>query len=149
MADLAAEEAAAGRGPIDRLHDLWDEVGLWVSTQQSIVRTGSEGQEALLAAVDRLGACPPSELSGTEITGVTDYRIGDEDRPPWLGAQDLIELELGEEGRILVRPSGTEPKLKIYVDLSGSTGPDHATAHGRLLARAQVLAAAMEEWLEV
>jgi phosphomannomutase len=149
MADLAAEEAAAGRGPIDRLHDLWDEVGLWVSTQQSLVRTGSEGQDALLAAVDRLGEGPPSELSGTEITGVTDYRIGDEDRPPWLGAQDLIELALGEEGRILVRPSGTESKLKIYVDLSGSTEPDHATAHGRLLARAQVLAVAMGEWLEV
>jgi phosphomannomutase len=149
MADLAAEEAAAGRGPIDRLHDLWDEVGLWVSTQQSIVRTGAEGQEALLAAVDRLGAGPPSELSGTTITSVTDYRVGDEARPPWLGAQELIELALGEEGRILVRPSGTEPKLKIYVDLSGSTRPDHAEAHRRLLARAQELAAAMGEWLEV
>jgi phosphomannomutase len=124
-------------------------VGLWVSTQQSIVRTGADGQEALLAAVDRLGEGPPSELSGTKINAVTDYRIGDEDRPSWLGAQDLIELALGEEGRILVRPSGTEPKLKIYVDLSGSTRPDHATAHGRLLARAQELAAAMGKWLEV
>jgi phosphomannomutase len=149
MADLAAEEAAAGRGPIDRLHDLWDEVGLWVSTQQSIVRTGPGGQEALLAAVDRLGEGPPTGLSGTEIAGVTDYRVGAGERPPWLGAQDLIELTLGEEGRILVRPSGTEPKLKIYVDLSGSTEPDHATAHGRLLARAEALATAMGEWLEV
>jgi phosphomannomutase len=149
MADLTAEEAAAGRGPMDRLHDLWDEVGLWVSTQQSIVRSGPEGQEALVAAVDRLGEGPPTVLSGTEITGVTDYRVGAGERPPWLGAQDLIELALGEEGRILVRPSGTEPKLKIYVDLSGSTEPDHDTAHGRLLARAEAMAAAMGEWLEV
>jgi phosphomannomutase len=66
-----------------------------------------------------------------------------------LGAQELVELTLGEEGRILVRPSGTEPKLKIYVDLSGATAPDHATAHARLLARAQDLAVAMGEWLEV
>jgi phosphomannomutase len=102
-----------------------------------------------VAAVDRLGEGPPTELSGTEVTGTTDYRVGAGERPPWLGAQDLIELTLGEEGRILVRPSGTEPKLKIYVDLSGSTEPDHATAHGRLLARAEALATAMGEWLEV
>lgn len=149
MADLVAEEATAGRGAIDRLHDLWDEVGLWVSAQHSIVRAGAEGRQELLAAVDQVGESPPSELIGTEITRVTDYRIGEEERPSWLGAQDLVELTLGEAGRILVRPSGTEPKLKIYVDLSGSTEPDHATAHGRLLARAQDLAAAMGEWLAV
>ncbi len=39
------------------------------------------------------------------------------ERHDHLGAQDLIELTLGEQGRMLVRPSGTEPKLKIYVDL--------------------------------
>ena len=148
LADLAAEEAGAGRDVLDRLHDLWDEVGLWVSAQHSIVRTGPEGQQALLAAVDRVGESPPSGLLGMVVTKVTDYRVGEEIRPMWLGAQDLVELTLGEVGRILVRPSGTEPKLKIYVDLSGNTEPDHATAHDRLLARAQETAAAMGEWLE-
>ncbi|HSJ85532.1 MAG TPA: phospho-sugar mutase [Acidimicrobiia bacterium] len=149
MADLAAGEAASGRGVIDRLHEIWDEVGLWVSAQHSIVRTGAEGRKALLVAVDRVGERPPSQLLGSGVTEVTDYRLGGEERPPWLGAQDLVELTLGEEGRILVRPSGTEPKLKIYVDLSGATTPDHATAHARLLARAQDLAVAVGEWLEV
>ena len=118
MADLAAEEASAGRSVLDRLHDLWDEVGLWVSAQHSIVRAGPEGQAALLAAVDRLGSGPPSSVQGIEVTGMTDYRLGEEERPIWLGKQDLIELSLGDSGRVLVRPSGTEPKLKIYVDLS-------------------------------
>jgi phosphomannomutase len=66
-----------------------------------------------------------------------------------LGAQDLVELTLGEQGRVLVRPSGTEPKLKVYVDLSDATTPDHGTVHDRLLATAQELAAVMGEWLEV
>ncbi|MGH8873447.1 MAG: phospho-sugar mutase [Acidimicrobiia bacterium] len=149
MADLAAEEAASGRAVLDRLHDLWDEFGLWVSAQQSIVRTGADGQRALLAAVDRVGESPPSRLLDMEVTGVTDYRMGHDERPVWLGAQDLVELSLGESGRVLVRPSGTEPKLKIYVDLSGPSGPDHDTAHHRLLARAEELAGAMGEWLEV
>ena len=148
MADLAAGEAAEGRGVLDRLHDIWEEVGLWVSAQHSIVKTGTEGRHALQAAVDRVGERPPSGLMGIAVTSVTDYRLGEEERPQWLGAQDLIELTLGEQGRILVRPSGTEPKLKIYVDLSAATTPDDDTAHDRLLTSAQELAAAMGEWLE-
>jgi phosphomannomutase len=147
MADLAAEESGAGRSVIDRLHDLWDEVGLWVSAQQSIVRDGSEGQAELLAAVDRVGSSPPDLIGGLDVTDVTDYRVGEEARPIWLGKQDLIEVTLGSTGRILVRPSGTEPKLKIYVDLSGDAGSDHETAHSRLSQMARSLAAEMGEWL--
>jgi phosphomannomutase len=147
MADLATEEADAGRGVIDRLHQLWDEVGLWVSAQHSIVRSGPEGQEELLGAVDRLGEGPPDVLGGIEVTGVTDYRTGERDRPAWLGKQDLIELTLGARGRALVRPSGTEPKLKIYVDLSDEAGPDHEAEHGILSDRARSLAMEVGEWL--
>jgi phosphomannomutase len=149
MADLAAEEAAAGRTVIDRLHDLWDEVGLWVSAQHSIVRTGSEGTKALLDAVDRLGANPPTQVLGVPVSKVTDYRLGEEARPPWLGAQDLIELTLGDMGRVLARPSGTEPKLKIYVDLAGATEPDHETAHRSLTDRARAMAVEVGEGLGV
>jgi phosphomannomutase len=149
MADLAAEEAAADRDVMVRLHDLWDEVGLWVSAQHAIVRTGDEGQRALLAAVDRLAVSPPSEVNGMAVTEMTDYRVGEGKRQPWLGAQDLVELTLGDVGRILVRPSGTEPKLKIYVDLSGTTEPDHETAHRLLLETASAMAAEMGEWLAV
>ena len=149
MADLAAEESGAGRTVLDRLHDLWDEVGLWVSAQHSIVRAGPEGQAALLAAVDRLGNGPPAEVQGIEVTGTTDYRVGHEGRPMWLGEQDLIELSLGDTGRVLVRPSGTEPKLKIYVDFSARVDSDHVAAHQRLLANAQAMARAVGEWLEV
>jgi len=148
MADLAAEESASGRSVLARLYQLWDEFGLWVSSQHSIVRAGWEGQSALLAAVDRVGTNPPGDVLGIPVTSVTDYRVGEEQRPSWLGAQDLIELTLGETGRVLVRPSGTEPKLKIYVDLSGSTGPDHATAHRLLTQKAMDMAVAVGEWME-
>ena len=48
---------------------------------------------------------------------MTDYRVGAENRPRYMAATPLVELDLGPRGRALVRPSGTEPKLKIYVDL--------------------------------
>lgn len=147
MADLAAEEERAGRGVIDRLYDLWDMAGLWVSAQQSIVREGAGGQGELLSAVDRLGSAPPDAIGEIEVSEVTDYRVGEGRRPVWLGRQDLIELTLGSRGRVLVRPSGTEPKLKIYVDLSGEPDDSHEQAHLRLLTEARSLAVEVGEWL--
>ncbi len=149
FADLLAEERAAGRTVLDRLVDIWNQTGLWVSAQHSIVREGVSGREAIQTAVARLGDAPPGAVLDLTVTEVTDYRFGSESRPSWLGEQDLIELALGDRGRILVRPSGTEPKLKVYVDLAGESGSDPQEAHGKLSDRAGELARAMGEWLQV
>ena len=50
------------------------------------------------------------------------------DRPPWLPADTVVVWHLDGGGRVLVRPSGTEPKLKVYVDLRLADGEDRATA---------------------
>ena len=71
---------------------------------------------------------------------VTDYRLGAEDRPRYLAATPLVELSLGDAGRALIRPSGTEPKLKIYVDLRGETGDDWLRAEEALLEKANEVA---------
>ncbi|MEX0795285.1 MAG: phospho-sugar mutase [Acidimicrobiia bacterium] len=139
LADIAAIEAESGRTLLDTLSDLWQEHGIWVSSQESIVMAGEEGQAAILAAVDRIAANPPETVNGHSVTVLTDYRRGADSRPPWLGAQHLIEIELGDSGRVLVRPSGTEPKLKIYADLRAPSG-DPATIHAerdRLLLAAE------------
>lgn len=115
--DLVADLRDEGKTMVDRLHELWRRHGLWVSEQTSLVRAGPEGAEAMRRAIAGLGSNPPEEVDKIPVTEVVDYRKNADARPPWLGAQDLIELTLGEQGRILVRPSGTEPKLKIYVDL--------------------------------
>ncbi|MDJ0924205.1 MAG: phospho-sugar mutase [Acidimicrobiia bacterium] len=117
FADLAAACHQRGESVLDYLARLYDEHGLWASTQKSIVRPGSEGAAQIAAAMERIGAAPPSEIAGIEVVEVTDYRIGAEDRPRYLAATPLVALDLGSRGRALVRPSGTEPKLKIYVDL--------------------------------
>ena len=117
FADLAAACRARGETVWDYLARLYDEHGLWVSTQKSIVRPGSEGAAQIAAAMERIGASPPSELAGISVAEVTDYRLGAEGRPRYLAATPLVALDLGARGRALVRPSGTEPKIKIYVDL--------------------------------
>ena len=141
--DLVADLADEGLTVMDRLHQLWEEHGLWVSSQTSIVRPGIEGVESLRLAVNRLADDPPSRVDGLSVSAVTDFRTGGEDRPPWLGEQDLIELLLGDRGRVLVRPSGTEPKLKIYVDLTDEPGDDPDARQQELLARAGAMGEAL------
>ena len=145
--DLVAEERAQNRGALDRLHDLWAEVGLWVSSQYSVGRTGPTGQEEIARAVERLAENPPDKVGGHEVVTMTDYRADAGKRPIWLGEQDLIELELADAGRVLVRPSGTEPKIKVYVDLRGESGSAPDESHGRLTASAAEMAKEVGEGL--
>ena len=123
FADLTAACRQRGESVLDYLARLYEEHGMWVSTQKSIVRPGTEGADQIAAAMVRLAAEPPAALAGIDVVGMTDYREGAEARPRYLAATPLVELDLGERGRALVRPSGTEPKLKIYVDLVSDRDP--------------------------
>jgi phosphomannomutase len=147
LCDLVAEERAQNRNLLDRLHFLWAEVGLWVSAQYSVGRAGPSGQEEIGKAVERLAEDPPGKVGGHEVVAVTDYRHGFDARPIWLGEQDLIELGLADVGRVLVRPSGTEPKVKVYVDLRGESGTSPNEAHQQLTASAAAMAKEVGEGL--
>jgi phosphomannomutase len=124
LAELAALERAKGGSLRERLARLYHRHGLWVSVQCSVVRQGLSGAEEIRNAMQRLLETPPREVCDVPIAGVTDFRSGGERRPRWLGNASLIELTLGKLGRILVRPSGTEPKLKFYVDLCRPLEPE-------------------------
>ena len=117
LADLAAHCQATDTTLSERLDQLYRRHGLWVSVQHSENRPGTEGQQQIAAALQRLGASPPTELSGRTVARVTDYRQGASERPRYLAQAQMIAFELEGGGRVLVRPSGTEPKLKFYVDL--------------------------------
>ncbi len=114
--DLAAHLKRTGSSLQERLDELADAHGLWTSAQVSVKRDDTEGATAIRDAIANLAASPPASVGGHDVLSVTDYRTGGQERPPWLGEQDLIQLDI-DGGRVLVRPSGTEPKMKIYVDL--------------------------------
>lgn len=138
--DLVAELRDVGQDVLHRLSELWQEVGLWVSAQHSITKAGTEGLALIQNAVTKLADNPPDSVRGYSVKGVSDYRYGADTRPFWLGEQLLVELSLGTRGRVLIRPSGTEPKLKIYVDLRGETGADPLQRHDALSKEASDLA---------
>jgi phosphomannomutase len=142
LAELAALEKARHGSLRERLAVLYRRHGLWVSVQRSVTRPGLSGAEEIRAAMDRLTSAPPTRVQAASVSRVTDFRRGGEQRPRWLENTSLVELELGGRGRILVRPSGTEPKLKIYVDLSCpvAASADVWSLEAGLRAEAQALA---------
>jgi phosphomannomutase len=148
FADLAADARQAGTTVLGRLADLYRRYGVWVSTQENVVRPGTEGATEIADAMLRLAEQPPSEVGGYAVAAVTDYMVGAELRPHYLGATPLVALDLGSDGRVLIRPSGTEPKLKVYVDLVAPAGADDPMdVERRLLGTAAELGRAVVDGL--
>jgi phosphomannomutase len=104
VALLAAELKALGRTLLDRLDELALEHGLFVTGQLSV---RVEDLSLITDAMARLRSAPPARLLGREVA-FADLR----DEEP---AVDAVRL-LGDGVRVIVRPSGTEPKLKAYLE---------------------------------
>ena len=117
VADLVASLRAQGRTLADRLVELDERYGRWVHGQRSLRRDGPDGDTAIAAMMVRAEAPPPGGAAGCNIERVEDLRTGAGTRPAWLPADLVLIWHLTDGGRILIRPSGTEPKLKIYADL--------------------------------
>ncbi len=148
FADLAAECRARGQSVLEHLHALYRKHGLWVSAQKSVTCPGSEGVAQIAGAMQTLGDAPPKQVGGMSVTGFVDYRVGADQRPRWLARADMLQLSLEGGGRVLVRPSGTEPKLKIYVDLRAELGEQSVGAkESALQEQAQALADAVAKSL--
>jgi phosphomannomutase len=142
IAELAGTLRAEGRSLTDRLDDLAREYGLH-ATDQLAVRVGDLGEIA--AAMARLRAAPPRVLGGRAVTAIEDLAAGFGNLPP----TDGLRYRLGDDARVVVRPSGTEPKLKCYLEVVVPVGGggDVAAARARAAVelarlRADVAAAA-------
>jgi phosphomannomutase len=108
--EMAAELKADGRSLLDRLDDIYREHGLH-GTGQLSVRV--DDLSIIARAMDVLRTSPPTELAGLAVTSVDDLAEGYHGLPP----TDGIRLGLEGGARIIARPSGTEPKLKCYIEV--------------------------------
>jgi phosphomannomutase len=124
VADLARTLQGQGSDILGRLDELARRHGLWVSVQRSVQLDPEGGGDLVAGALDALVARPPLEVGGLAVRGVTDHRVEVAGAPPWLPPSELVELAVEGGGRALVRPSGTEPKCKVYVDLRAAATVD-------------------------
>ena len=109
---LTAELRADGKTIADRLDEISQRYGVHATGQLSV---RVQDLSIIAAAMAKLRAQPPSHLLGEPVT-VTDLSRGTPDLPP----TDAIELT-GDRVHVVARPSGTEPKLKCYLEVRGTT----------------------------
>jgi phosphomannomutase len=112
---LAARLAAEGRTIADHLDDFVERFGCFASAQVSIRVTDLSRIAEVMA---RLRAEPPAEVGGIRVAAVEDLALGLDGLPP----ADVLRLRLDGGARVMVRPSGTEPKLKVYIDAAATDG---------------------------
>lgn len=127
LCELAAAAKAEGRTLVDVLDDIAVEHGLHATDQLS-VRVTDLGEIA--AAMARLRATPPAELGGLAVERVDDLSLGSPELPP----TDGLRYRLAEGARVIVRPSGTEPKLKCYLEVVVPVEPDGGVDAARIAA---------------
>ncbi|MBB6628920.1 phospho-sugar mutase [Nocardioides sp. KIGAM211] len=127
LCELAASAKAEGRGLTDLLDDIAREHGLHATDQLS-VRVSDLGEIA--AAMQRLRATPPTSLGGLAVEGVDDLAEGSADLPPTEG----LRYRLADGARVIVRPSGTEPKLKCYLEVVVPVHPEDGVEAARIAA---------------
>lgn len=106
---MAGELQERGLTVADHLAEFADRFGAFASTQISI-RVANLAE--IPAISSRFRTSPPATLAGRAVTAVDDFANGFENFPP----TDLLRLTVEGGSRVIVRPSGTEPKLKIYID---------------------------------
>jgi phosphomannomutase len=146
FARLAAAAHAEGATVWDRLDRLGRTFGEHVTATHSWRMQGSAGQARMAAAMAGLRAQPPQSLGQTAVEGWRDLAQPQDASPP----SDALVARLVDGSRVCLRPSGTEPKLKAYVEVVEVVGPaGPAEARQRGAARAQELVAAVgSTWLE-
>jgi phosphomannomutase len=140
LCHLAHRLAQQGQTLLDRLDEIESQYGVHAVTQLSFRVDGPEAVSTIAETVKRMKASPPTILGGLHVSAVIDLESG------WHGLlpTEGLLLQLGSHGRVVVRPSGTEPKLKAYVEILGDANSDQSLQEQRDVALEQLAAVGSE-----
>lgn len=127
LARLAHDLACEGRTLLDRLDEIESRFGVHAGAQVAVRADGEGGLGAVGAVVARLRDAPPTSVGGLAVTEAVDLGVGWHGLAPTEG----VRWQLGASGRVVVRPSGTEPKLKCYLEVVEASVPSLAQARQR------------------
>ena len=98
------------------LENLYKKYGYYQSALYSKYFEGQSGMEFMASYMDGLRTAPPSKICGRAVLAVTDYNEGIDGLP----RSNVVKVE-GEDFSLIVRPSGTEPKIKFYISVKAAT----------------------------
>ena len=128
VCEMAAALKREGKTILDALDELYRTYGYYLAYVQSIELTGADAMEKAAKMMADLRAEVPASIGGAKVTGVLDYQsrvaldlTTGEKTPIALPRSNVLELLLGGQGSVIARPSGTEPKVKLYYTAVGET----------------------------
>jgi len=131
LAEMAAGLRTQGRSLLDVLDDLALTHGVH-ATDSFAVRV--DDLKILGTLMSRLREESPSDIGGVPVARIDDLSEGSEQLPP----TDGLRYHLEDESRVIVRPSGTEPKLKVYLEVIVAVGPSSGLAAAQAAARGRL-----------
>jgi phosphoglucomutase len=144
LCEAAAYYKSIGMTMWDAMEALYEKYGFYKEGVHSITLSGIEGLHKIQDIINGLRNDPPSELGGLKVTAFRDYKTGKikdiatgNESPTGLPESNVLYFDLENAAWVCVRPSGTEPKLKLYYGVRGDSE-----------ASAGELAAKMEKALE-
>jgi phosphoglucomutase len=123
ICEAAAYYKSQGKTLYEVLLELYAEYGTYLEKLESRTLKGKNGVEQIGAIMNDWRSNPPREIAGVAVTRVLDYATGLDGLPP----ENVLKFLLADGSWFCLRPSGTEPKIKVYFAVRG-TGLDGATA---------------------
>ncbi len=128
VCELAASLKKEGKTIVDALNDLYANYGYYLAKVKSVELTGSDAMEKAAKIMSDLRDNIPTSIAGESVTVARDYQsqietdcINNSQKPIQLPKSNVLEYILGDRGSVIVRPSGTEPKVKFYYTSVGKT----------------------------
>ena len=128
IAEMAAYYFSRGMTLADALEKLYEKYGWFEEKTLNLVMPGLDGLEKMKALMASLRAKPPKEIGGTAILGMRDYQSGKimladigVVGKTHISGSNVLYFELADGTAFIVRPSGTEPKIKVYILAQGES----------------------------
>ncbi len=128
VAEMAAHYYKKGMTLLDAIDSLYEKYGYFQEKTLNLVMPGLDGLQKMKKLMDTLRSEPPKEIGGTEIARLRDYLdgsiyvsgLGKVGKTPFAGS-NVLYFELADGSSFIVRPSGTEPKIKVYILCRGES----------------------------
>lgn len=135
ICEAAAWYARQGMTLGDAIDALYQEHGCFRNAQKSFTFAGESGMEKMAGLMRTLREQPPQEIAGQRVEGFTDY----EQPGTGLPKANVLEYRLPGGDKVIIRPSGTEPKIKAYLSVVRPTGQEADEQLARLAQAAEAL----------
>ena len=132
ICDMAAKCKKKGKNLIDALNALYEEFGYYKNSTTSYSFPGADGSEKMKNIMANLRDNAPTEIDGKKVVHFIDYK--EETKMSILNSRDgeeqilprvnVLQFDLEDEAKVIIRPSGTEPKIKAYTFVKGTSTDD-------------------------